>query len=145
VFDVIGRFLHMGVDPYSFVAALNGVMAQRLVRINCRHCAAAHRPAPALLAESGIGAAQAAAMDFRAGSGCVHCRGTGFKGRKAIGELLVLTDELRELIAAREPARRVREAARSNGTRLLREAALALAASGETTLEEINRVTFSGQ
>jgi general secretion pathway protein E len=145
VFDVIGRFLHMGVDPYSFVAALNGVMAQRLVRVNCQHCATPQRPAPALLAESGIDAAQADDMDYRAGNGCVHCRGTGFKGRKAIGELLVLTDELRELIAAREPARRVREAARGSGTRLLREAALALAASGETTLEEINRVTFSGQ
>ncbi|MGZ5198621.1 MAG: GspE/PulE family protein [Telluria sp.] len=145
VFDVIGRFLHMGVDPYSFVAALNGVMAQRLVRVNCRHCAAPQRPSAALLAESGIGAAQAAGMDYRAGSGCAHCRGTGFKGRKAIGELLVLTDELRELIAAREPARRVREAARGNGTRLLRETALALAANGETTLEEINRVTFAGQ
>jgi general secretion pathway protein E len=144
VFDVIGRFLHMGVDPYSFVAALNGVMAQRLVRLNCRHCAVPQRPAPELLAVSGVDAAGAADMDYRSSSGCPHCRGTGFKGRKAIGELLVLNDELRELIAAREPARRVREAARGNGTRLLRDAALALAASGETTLEEINRVTFAG-
>ncbi|TFW32309.1 GspE/PulE family protein [Massilia horti] len=141
VFDVIGRFLHMGVDPYSFVAALNGVLAQRLVRVNCRACAVPVCPPPGLVKESG----QAASMDYRAGTGCTHCRGTGFKGRKAIGELLVLNDELRELIAAREPARRVREAARGNGTRLLRDAALALAASGETTLEEIDRVTFAGQ
>jgi general secretion pathway protein E len=145
VFDVIGRFLHMDVDPYSLVSALNGILAQRLVRVNCRHCAAAARPAPALLAESGVGTEQAARMDYRAGAGCEHCRGTGFKGRKAIGELLVLNDELRELIAARARPRELREAARRNGTRLLREAALGLAERGETTLEEINRVTFAGQ
>jgi general secretion pathway protein E len=145
VFDVIGRFLHMDVDPYSLVSALNGILAQRLVRVNCRHCAAVATPGAALLAESGIGADEAARMDYRAGAGCVHCRGTGFKGRKAIGELLVLDDELRELIAARAPARQLREAARRGGTRLLRDAALSLAAQGETTLEEINRVTFAGQ
>ena len=71
-----------------------------------------------------------------------QCRGTGFKGRKAVAELLSLNDEIRELIVAREPIRRVKEAARRNGTRYLREAALDLVRSGETTLQEINRVTF---
>jgi general secretion pathway protein E len=145
VFDVIGRFLHMGVDPYSFVSALNGILAQRLVRVNCVHCAAVRAPEPPLAAEVASVRGDAGDIDYRAGTGCAHCRGTGFKGRKAIGELLVLNDELRELIVAREPARLLREAARRNGTRLLREAALELAAHGQTTLEEINRVTFSGQ
>ena len=67
---------------------------------------------------------------------------TGFKGRKAIGELLVLNDELRELIAARAPARKLKDAARAAGTVPLRDAAMALVQAGETTLEEINRVTF---
>jgi general secretion pathway protein E len=142
VFDVIGRFIHMGVDPYSFVSALNGILAQRLVRVNCTHCAEAQRPSDELLAESDIGAADAERIAFRAGSGCGQCRGTGFKGRKAIGELLFLNDEIRELIVAREPARRIRDAARRNGTRLLREIALDMVARGETTLQEINRVTF---
>jgi general secretion pathway protein E len=64
------------------------------------------------------------------------------KGRRAIGEILVLNDEIRELIVAREPVRLVREAAARNGTRFLRDSAVDLLRKGETTLEEINRVTF---
>jgi general secretion pathway protein E len=142
VFDVIGRFMHMGIDPYSFVSALNGILAQRLVRVNCTHCAAEDHPDEALLRESGISVADAASATFRAGRGCGHCRGTGFKGRKAIAEILYLNDEIRELITARQPVRLVREAARRNGTRFLREGALELVFRGETTLQEINRVTF---
>jgi general secretion pathway protein E len=113
--DVLGRFQHMGVDTYNLVSALNGVLAQRLVRLICKSCQA---------------------------KGCGDCRGTGYRGRKAIGELLVLNDELRELIIARAPARKLKEAARAGGTVPLREAAMQLVNSGETTLEEINRVTF---
>jgi len=74
--------------------------------------------------------------------GCGQCRGSGFKGRKAIAELLNLNDEIRELIIAREPIRRIKDAARRNGTRFLRESALDMVARGETTLQEVNRVTF---
>ena len=142
VFDVIGRFMHMGVDPYSFVSALNGILAQRLVRVNCSHCAVEDQPEAQLLIDSGIDGADRGTFHFRAGRGCGHCRGTGFKGRKAIAETLSLNDEIRELIVAREPIRRIKEAAVRNGTRFLREAALDLARAGETTLQEINRVTF---
>jgi general secretion pathway protein E len=76
------------------------------------------------------------------GKGCRECRGLGYRGRKAIAELLVLTDELRELIAARAPARAIKEMAKRNGTRFLRNAALDAVKAGDTTLEEINRVTF---
>jgi general secretion pathway protein E len=142
VFDVIGRFMHMGVDPYSFVSALNGIVAQRLVRVNCTHCLSDDFPADALIEESGISVADARDIKFRAGRGCGHCRGTGFKGRKAIAEVLYLNDEIRELIIARQPVRLVREAAKRNGTRLLREGALDLVLQGESTLQEVNRVTF---
>jgi general secretion pathway protein E len=142
VFDVIGRFMHMGVDPYSFVSALNGILAQRLVRLTCTHCAESQQPSAALLATSGILPEQAKEFRFVAGRGCGHCRGTGFKGRKAIAEMLQLNDEIRELIVAKEPIRRIKEAARRHGTRYLREAALDLVRQGETTLKEINRVTF---
>jgi general secretion pathway protein E len=143
VFDVIGRFIHMGVDPYSFVSAMNGIMAQRLLRVSCPHCAVADQPDARLLAESGIAPDQALAMNFRAGHGCGHCRGTGFKGRRAIGEILYLNDEIREAIIARQPIRIIREAARRNGTRFLREIALEMVGRGETTLKEINRVTLA--
>ena len=145
VFDVIGRFMHMGVDPYSFVSALNGIAAQRLVRINCAHCAHEQQPDDALLAESALTREQVAGWKLRVGRGCGHCRGTGYRGRHAIAEIMVLTDEIRELIVAREPIRKVKDAARRNGTRFLRDAALELARVGETSLQEINRVTLVGQ
>ena len=140
-FDVIGRFKHMGVDPYSFVSALNGIVAQRLVRINCPDCRCPDTPDAELLIDSGLGS-EASEFHFMAGQGCGTCRGTGFKGRKAIAEFLVLNDELREMIVANAPIRQIKEAARKGGTRFLREAAMALVRSGETTLQEINRVTF---
>ena len=140
-FDVIGRFKHMGVDPYSFVSALNGIVAQRLVRINCPDCRRPVQPDAELLADSGL-EQDTSGYHFMAGQGCGTCRGTGFKGRKAIAEFLVLNDELREMIVSNTPIRQIKEVARKGGTRFLREAALALVRSGETTLEEINRVTF---
>jgi len=144
VFDVIGRFMHMGVDPYSFVSALNGIAAQRLVRVNCSHCARDVAPDAQLLAESGLTLERVQDWSLRGGSGCGHCRGSGFRGRKAISEIMVLNDEIRELITAREPIRRVKEAARRQQTRFLREAALEIVRCGESTLQEINRVTLVG-
>ena len=141
VFDVIGRFLHMGVDPYSFVSALNGIVAQRLVRLNCPQCAVPQMPPAELLARSAL--REHAGFDFREGPGCAHCRGTGYRGRKAVVEIMVLDDELRELIISREPVRRLKEAARARGTRTLREAGLALVEQGVTSLAELNRITLS--
>jgi len=132
----------MGVDPYTFVSASNGILAQRLVRINCPQCAVEDHPEAQLLADSGIDALTAQGMNFRAGRGCGHCRGSGFKGRKAIGEVLQLNDEIRELIVARQPLRLIRAAAQANGTRFLRESAVDLVRNGESTLQEINRVSF---
>ena len=142
VFDVIGRFMHMNVDLYSFVSALNVILAQRLLRVICSHCAEDHVPEPGLLAESGLSAIDAQPFQFRIGRGCRECRGSGYKGRKAIAELLILNDEIRELITGRAPVRQIKEAARSNGTRFLRESAIAAVKAGVTTLQEINRVTF---
>jgi general secretion pathway protein E len=79
---------------------------------------------------------------FRIGKGCRECRGAGYKGRKAIAELMILNDEIRELITRRAPARELKEAAARAGTRFLRDAALDAVRAGETTLQEINRVTF---
>src|SRR6267143_2008376 len=141
-FDVIGRFMHMNVDLYGFVSALNAILAQRLVRLACPHCATPEAPAAELLAESGLGETNVAGWQFKLGRGCRECRGSGYKGRKAIAELMVLNDELRELITAHAPLRQLKEAARTSGTRFLRDAALEAVKNGESTLEEINRVTF---
>ena len=77
------------------------------------------------------------------GTGCVHCRGTGYRGRLAIAELLLLDDKLRDLIVARAPLARLKAATRERGMRTLREAALAAACAGQTTLEELDRVTLA--
>lgn len=77
------------------------------------------------------------------GKGCGECRGSGYRGRKAIAEILSLNDRLREMVATRQPVAVIKEEARRNGTRYLRESALELVARGETTLEEIGRVTLS--
>ncbi|GAB3265927.1 GspE/PulE family protein [Chitinimonas naiadis] len=139
-FDVIGRFMHMGVDPYNFVSSLNGVVAQRLVRQNCPSCVEDIEIDPELLAESGI--LDSRSYRFRAGKGCTHCRGTGYKGRRAVAEVLRLTDEIREMIVSRASIRALKEQARKEGTRFLRDVALELVREGHTTLQEVNRVTF---
>ena len=142
VFDVFGRFSHMGIDPYALVSALNGIWAQRLVRNNCLHCSRPVSPDKVLAAAVGLSEDDLRDCDLRSGSGCGDCRGTGFKGRTAIAEILALNDEIRELIVERAPARQVKEAAARHGTRSLREAALTLVRSGMTTLDEVLRVTL---
>jgi general secretion pathway protein E len=142
VFDVLGRFLHMGVDAYSFSAALNGIVAQRLLRLNCEHCAAPVTPTGAELKESGLVSTQVQGWKFKAGKGCGHCRGTGYKGRKAVAEVLILNDILREMITTMAPVSRMKEEAARCGLRLVRDAALDLVKNGETTLAELNRVTY---
>jgi len=140
VFDVLGRFLHMGVDAYSFAAALNGIVAQRLLRINCPHCAAAVEPDPAQLDEAGLTKAEVRGWTFLAGRGCGHCRGVGYKGRKAVAEVLQLDDTMRELIVAQAPISTLKERAAERGMLALRTTALRAVAQGETTLEEVIRV-----
>jgi hypothetical protein len=131
VFDVLGRFTHMQVDPYSFAAALNGIVAQRLVRLNCPHCSAPTTPDGATCATSAIDRPKPPLQRFMHGKGCGQCRSTGYlKGRTAIAEIMVLTDELREMIVAREPIRALKEAARRGGTRFLRDAAVELVRAG---------------
>jgi general secretion pathway protein E len=141
VFDVMGRFTNMGVDTYSFMSALNGILAQRLVRINCPRCATPYRPDAELLRRSGIAPQVANTGRFRHGAGCAHCRGTGYKGRRAIAEMLSMSDRLRDLMAERAPLSQIKAEARENGFQGLREAAVASVLAGNTTLEEINRVT----
>lgn len=139
VFDVIGRFLNMGVDPYSFVSALNVIIAQRLIRTVCYACSE-----PVVIDQALIEAANTdipATATPRQGRGCGVCRGTGYKGRRAVAEVLTLDDELREMIASRPPIRQLKEHAQQKGTLLLRAAALELAWQGVTTVEEVNRVT----
>ena len=141
-FDVIGRFTHMGVDLYSFLSALNCVMAQRLVREICPHCKREATPDEEILELSGLENGEFAGQTWFEGAGCEHCHGTGYFGRAAITEFLDLTPNLRQMILDRRPAADLQAAAIQDGMVTLRRSALIKAIAGETTLKEINRVTF---
>ena len=145
VIDVIGRFLNMGVEPYNFVSSLNCVLAQRLVRQICIRCKQEYRPSNEELFESGLEPERYKDQVFYKSVGCEICNHTGYRGRTAIHELLDLSDNIRELIIARRPGSEVRRAAREEGLGSLRESALRLVFEGQTTLHEINRVTFVEQ
>jgi len=142
VVDVLGRFLNMGVEAYNFVSALNCILAQRLVRTICDHCAYTVRHPEELLLLSGLDPDEWRDFDFREGSGCIECGGTGFRGRTAIHELLDLTDPIRELILDKKPGSEVRKLAQKEGMSFLRESAMDRVRRGFTTLKEINKVTF---
>ncbi len=142
VFDVIGRFIHMGVEPYNFVSALNCVMAQRLVRVLCAAC---KRPSPipeAMLRESGLDPELYRDQLFHEAIGCEECGRSGFLGRTAVAELLDMSDRIRQLILERRPATEIKQAAREEGMTFLRDSALEKVFAGITTLREINKVTF---
>jgi type IV pilus assembly protein PilB len=143
VFDVIGRFASMGIDAYSFLAALNCVLAQRLVRMVCLACRVAVKLDPALAEESGLDFEGYKDVPFYEGKGCQECHGTGYRGRKCITEFLDLNDEIKEMILAERPLSEIRYRAITSGMITLRQSALRKVLEGSTTLREINRVTFS--
>jgi type II secretory ATPase GspE/PulE/Tfp pilus assembly ATPase PilB-like protein len=142
VVDVLGRFLNMGIEPYNFVSALNCVLAQRLVRLICENCKVPVRASRELLEESGLDPSKYSDTSFYEGTGCIECAGTGYKGRTAISELLELNDRMREVLLTIRSTAEIKRAAREEGMTFLRESALSKVLTGETTLREINKVTF---
>jgi type IV pilus assembly protein PilB len=142
VVDVLGRFLNMKVELYNFVSALNCVLAQRLVRKICPHCRQPFVPSAKLLEESAIEPERLKGLTLWEGRGCLECNGTGFFGRMAITELLDLSDRIRGLILDKRPAAEIKKAAQTEGMTFLRESAIRKVLAGETTLREINKVTF---
>ncbi|MCY7346984.1 MAG: GspE/PulE family protein [Pyrinomonadaceae bacterium] len=142
VIDVIGRFLNMNVDLYNFVSALNCVLAQRLVRLLCPICKRHYQPSEEEFLESGLSAERVKGREFFMNVGCDACNHTGYRGRTAIHELLDMSDNIKELIVARRPGSEIRRAAEKEGLGSLRESAVKKVFIGQTTLHEINRVTF---
>lgn len=142
VIDVIGRFLNMEVDLYNFVAALNCVLAQRLVRKLCPTCKRTYQPSVTELTESGLRPSDVDGHTFFRNVGCDACNHTGYRGRTAIHELLDMSDTVREMIIARRPGSEIRRQAEKEGLSSLRESAVKKVFAGLTTLHEINRVTF---
>ena len=143
VFDVIGRFASMGIDSYNFLAALNCVLAQRLIRMLCQACRIPVTLEKTLAEESGLDYEEYKDVSLYQGKGCHECHGTGYRGRKCITEFLDLTDEIKEMILSERPLSEIRYRAVTGGMITLRQSALRKVLDGGTTLREINRVTFS--
>ncbi len=141
-FDVLGRFLNMGIEPYNFVSSLNCILAQRLVRILCTRCKKPVTPARQEFEESAVSFEQNKDRRFYDAEGCKECNYTGFRGRKAITEFLDLSDRIREMILEKRPSSEIRKAAIAEGMTTLRQSALDKVFAGDTTFKEINRVTF---
>ena len=120
--DVVGRFLHMGVDPYNFMSALIGIVSQRLLRLKCTECA------------------PASAAPGTPSTGCPACRYTGYRGRTVVWEIVPVNDTIRELVIRREPLRLIREQSRQMGVVSLRDQAVRMVEQDLTTFEEIDRV-----
>ena len=144
-FDVIGRFVNMGIEPYNFVASLNCILAQRLVRAICPACREQVRLDPVMAQESGLDYEQHRDAPMYQGRGCDECHGSGYRGRQAITEFLDLTDEIKEMILDRKPSSEIRRHAVAEGMTSLRQTALEKVRQGVTTLKEINRVSFIEQ
>ena len=142
VVDVLGRFLNMNVEPYNFVSALNCILAQRLVRLICNSCKRSVKGSREQIEESGLAYKRWGDFTFYEGKGCIDCNGTGYRGRTAIAELLDMSDRIREMILQQRAGADIKRAAKEEGMTFLREAALAKVFTGQTTLHEINKVTF---
>ncbi len=139
----ITRLIDLGVEPFLVASSVVGILAQRLVRRICPDCAVEKAPEPAQIEMLGGQAALPAGATWMSGIGCDACRHSGYRGRMAIHELLVVTDEVREQISRRAPDHQIRAAARRSGMRTLVEEGLDKAARGLTTLEEVQRVSPS--
>lgn len=139
--SAITRLLDMGVESYLVASSIIGILAQRLVRLNCPNCKEEYIPEAGLIKETGSDPEETKGLKFWRGRGCVECNQIGYKGRTGIYELLILNDELRELILQKTNASIIRQRAVQLGMSTLRDNGWQKVGVGTTTLEELLRVT----
>jgi len=135
------RLVEMGIEPFLAASSIVGILAQRLVRTICPSCKEPVTPSTELLAELGLKPDQVVKATFYRGRGCSACFDIGYRGRSGIYELMPMNDQIRDLLMQSKDAASIKAAAVKTGMRSLRHAGLAKALQGETTLEEVLRVT----
>jgi type II secretory ATPase GspE/PulE/Tfp pilus assembly ATPase PilB-like protein len=135
---VFARLINMSIEPFLLASSVSGVLGLRLIRRNCATCAEPYQPDPALLRF--VPPEFAAEATFRRGTGCPACNDTGFAGRTALCEIMVIDDAVRAAILDKLPTRRLQELARSRGMTTLWDSGIRRVLDGETSLEEILRV-----
>ena len=134
------RLIDMGIEPFLVASSFCGILAQRLVRRICPKCKTPYKPLREEATTLDESLASKADLTFYKGEGCGECRQTGYKGRTGIFELLVLNDEIKELIVKKTPAHLIRDEARKNGMRTLKEDGIDKVLHGITTSAEVLRV-----
>jgi type IV pilus assembly protein PilB len=138
----VTRLIDMGTEPFLISSTLEAVIAQRLVRRICDHCREEYKPDEDDLSRLTSDTKKLKGIKFFRGRGCPHCHNSGYRGRTGIFEMLTITEPLRELINDRAPAIALREKAREQGMRLLREDGILKVSRGITTLDEVVRNTL---
>ncbi|WP_429885915.1 type II secretion system ATPase GspE [Geoalkalibacter halelectricus] len=135
------RLVEMGVEPFLAASSVVGILAQRLVRTICPHCKESYQPSAELLEEMGLTTSFPTGGTVYRGRGCEQCMEIGYRGRTGIYELLTVDDEVRDLILKKSDSATIKNAAMRKGMVPLRDAGLEKALQGQTTLEEVMRVT----
>jgi len=138
------RLVDMGIEPFLIASSVIGVLAQRLVRVVCPKCKEQYTPPRDAIGRLGIEVDGDARVTFYRGRGCDYCRGTGYKGRVGVYELMIVNDRIRDLVLQKASAHVIREAAIECGMKTLKDDAVAKILLGQTTLEECLRVIYAG-
>ncbi|MAO83658.1 MAG: type II secretion system protein GspE [Myxococcales bacterium] len=138
--SAVTRLVDMGVEPFLVASSLAGILAQRLVRTICPHCRYERPITEGELAELGLSAKEAGRM-ISEGKGCSQCQDTGYLGRTGIYELLMVSDEVRDLVLSNADASKIKAAARRHGMKTLREDGASKVLAGMTSVAEVCRVT----
>ena len=139
----IARLLDLGLEPFMVTAAVEGIVAQRLVRRICSKCKAEYQPSEELLMELELRPEDVAGKKFFYGKGCDHCNKTGYKGRQGLYEIMTLDDDMREMIIKQANTQVLRAEARKRGMRPLRQSGLYAIFDGITTIEEVVKETIT--
>ncbi len=137
----VTRLKDMGIQPFMICATVEAILAQRLVRRVCTKCREEAKVSVSMLTDLGMKREDVEGKKFFKGAGCDHCNNTGYKGRIALFELMLLNDTIRDMVLGNASTDELREEARRNGMVPLREFGIAMAADGITTLDEIIRET----
>ncbi len=137
----ITRLIDMGVEPFLISSTLLSILAQRLIRTICKRCKKPYRPTEQILAQLALTPEDVGDRQFYFGKACIECNNTGYRGRKGIFELLIISDPIRELINQRAPALVIRQQATELGLTTLRQDGLRTILDGESTVEEVLRYT----
>ena len=138
----IARLLDLGMEPFLLTATLEAIVAQRLVRKTCLNCKEEYQPTEAQLMELNLTPEDVAGRVFYYGKGCDYCNNTGYRGRQALFELMLMDDEQRELVMQNASTGVLRAEARKRGMRTLREVGLLAIYDGVTTIDEVVRETL---